>query len=91
VTRRQLGLPDPSVDLDDRFCLWRDNLGRSDAFVTSAEYVINGRGSATGDEGGGDFLRRRDHIAYLIESAELAVRAAVACRSSDVFAIKRRA
>jgi hypothetical protein len=72
------------LDLDDTLYVVRDNLGRADAFLTAAEDLIERPGvvgededdepDASDDETLG---RRRDHVAHLVESAKLAVRAAI--------------
>jgi hypothetical protein len=81
VTRRR-----DDVDLDHRLYVVRDNLGRADAFLTAAEDLIERPGvvgedededeerDASDDEALG---RRRDHVAHLVKSAKLAVRAAI--------------
>jgi hypothetical protein len=58
--------------LDDLFGLLRDNLGKADAFITSAEYQLEQAPSDDEDEDS----RRRMHVEHLVESAKYAVRAA---------------
>jgi len=58
--------------LDDLFGLLRDNLGKADAFITSAEYQLEQAPSGDEEEDG----RRRQHVEHLVESAKYAVRAA---------------
>jgi hypothetical protein len=61
----------------------RDNLGKADAFITSVEDLIERPGVVGGDGGGDDdgdednLGRLRNHVAHLVESAKLAVRAAI--------------
>jgi hypothetical protein len=72
---KQPSVDNPGPDLDDVIHVLRDNLERADAFLTSAEELIE-RPSPEDDEDG-SVARRRNHIAHLIEAAKLAVRAAV--------------
>jgi len=79
VTRRR-----DDLDLADTLYVVRDNLGRADAFLTAAEGLIEQPGVVGEDEddepdGSDDEAlgRRRDHVAHLVESAKLAVRAAI--------------
>ena len=78
--RRQLGPAEPCADLNSLLCVLRDNLGRADAFITTAEDLIerprSGNSDEDRDESEDDILRLRSHIEYLVESAKLAVRAA---------------
>ena len=79
MSRRRPELAMPRFDLNDTLYVLRDNLGKADAFITAAEELIEQCWGETEDEGGdGDdsILRRRNHVAQLIESAKLAVRAA---------------
>lgn len=73
--RARLSKP-PSQDnfgtLDDLFGLLKDNLGKADAFITSAEYQLEQAPSGDEEEDG----RRRMHVEHLVESAKYAVRAA---------------
>jgi hypothetical protein len=64
--------PDNFGTLDDLFGLLRDNLGKADAFITSAEYQLEQAPSDDED----DDQRRRSHVEHLVESAKFAVRAA---------------
>ncbi|HEY0482362.1 MAG TPA: hypothetical protein VGD37_32800 [Kofleriaceae bacterium] len=68
-------------DLDDLIHVLRDNLERADAFLTSAEELIE-RPLPEGDDDG-SVARRRNHIAHLLEAAKLAVRAAV-CTAEEI-------
>jgi hypothetical protein len=60
-------------DLDNLVHLLRDNLGKADAFISSAEHQLEQ--APSGDED--DDRRRQLHIEHLVESGKLAVRAAV--------------
>lgn len=62
----------PPADLDDLFGLLKDNLGKADAFITSAEYQLEQAPSGDDEEDG----RRREHVEHLVEAAKYAVRAA---------------
>ena len=57
----------------------RDHLGKADAYISAAEELIEQPvlDGDDDDEDGGDVTRRRNHIAQLIESTKLAVRAAI--------------
>ena len=77
--RRELTISAPCADADGLLHVLRDNLGKADAFITAAEELIGQPGG--GIEGGeddddADLRRRRNHLAHLIESAKIAVRAA---------------
>ena len=62
-------------DLDGTLDVMRDNLGRADAFITAAEDLIERPWEGSEDD---DSLgRHRNHVAHLVESAKLAVRAAI--------------
>jgi hypothetical protein len=71
VKRRRAQLT-PPADLDDLFGLLKDNLGKADAFITSAERQLEEAPSGDKDEDS----RRRMHVEHLVESAKYAVRAA---------------
>ena len=78
--RRQLPPAASGADADGLLCVLRDNLGKADAFITTAEDLIE---RSWGGDGGDDLdddddsvSRRRNHVAHLVESAKLAVRAA---------------
>jgi hypothetical protein len=64
--------PDNFGTLDDLIGLLKDNLGKADAFITSAEYQLEQVPSDDEDED----RRRRSHVEHLVESAKYAVRAA---------------
>jgi hypothetical protein len=81
VTQRREGL-----DLDATLYIVRDNLGKADAYITAVEELIEQPEGSDGDEdddGGDEPGRRRNHVAHLIESAKLAVRAAI-CASIEL-------
>ena len=94
---------DESPDLDDTLYVTTDNLGKADAFITSAERLIGmpGGGSASEDEDGEhdeenyghgtdhDSGRLRNNLAHLIESAKEAVRAAQYAHSRTVAQVDR--
>jgi hypothetical protein len=81
--RRELSLAKPCPDADGILHALRDNLGRTDAFLTAAEELIErcwGCGDvATDDDSDDSIARRRNHVAHLVGSAKLAVRAAAFC------------
>jgi hypothetical protein len=64
--------PDNFRTLDDLFGLLRDDLGKADAFISSAEYQMEQAPSGDEDED----QRRQSHVEHLVEAAKLAVRAA---------------
>jgi hypothetical protein len=71
--RRQLAAgAAPCDDINGLFCRLRDNLGKADAFMTSAENQMEQAPSGNKDED----LRRRSHVEHLVEAGKLAVRAA---------------
>jgi hypothetical protein len=88
--RKQLSAAGACADVDDLLDVLRDNLGKADAFITTAEELIERPRSIGGDKDGDDDLqRRRNHIEYLIEAAKLAVRAAT-YTSVEIEAIAQR-
>lgn len=77
--RRQLRAAEPCADADGLLCVLRDNLGKADAFLSTAEELVERVWEDHGvedDDGVSSVLRRRSHVEHLIESAKLAVRAA---------------
>ena len=80
MTRRRPLLPVVSgADADGLLSVLRDNLGRADAFITAAEELIDRPGGGIEDsdnDDDADTSRRRNHLAHLIESTKLAIRAA---------------
>ncbi|HEX4418802.1 MAG TPA: hypothetical protein VH165_12915 [Kofleriaceae bacterium] len=76
-------------DLDGPIYLLRDNLGKADAYITAVEKLIELPGGSevgSSDEPG----RHRNHVAHLVESAKLAVRAA-ACTTEQIDQCRRGA
>jgi hypothetical protein len=61
--------------LADAVDVVRDHLGKADAFLTAAENLIE-QPQEIDDSRDDSLGRRRNHVAHLIESAKLAVRAA---------------
>lgn len=87
---RPIGSGEPRFDLDrdHTLCVLRDNIARADAMITAAEHLIEEtpwdiRGNEGDDdeddedESGDSISRRKNHLEHLIESAKLAVRAAI--------------
>jgi hypothetical protein len=82
---RRLGSGEPRFDRDGTLHVLRDNIARADAMITAAEHLIeeypwgtrDDEGDEDEDESGDSISRRRNHVAHLIESAKLAVRAAI--------------
>lgn len=71
----------PCADVDDLLGVLRDNLGKADAFIATAEELIERPRTIGGDEDSDDDLqRRRSHIEHLVGAAKLAVRAAAFTR-----------
>jgi hypothetical protein len=71
--RRQLAVPAaPCNDIDGLFCVLRDNLGKAEAFISSAEYQMEQASSGDDEED----LRRQGNVEHLVEAGKLAVRAA---------------
>jgi hypothetical protein len=68
--------PAPTFDHDGVLAVLRDNMGRADAMLVTADELIVQLWS--GESGNSDSLtRRKNHVSYLLESARLAVRAAM--------------
>jgi hypothetical protein len=77
--RRELSVSVLCADADGLLSVLRDNLGKADAFITAAEELIGrpGGGIESGDDDDeADLRRRRNHLAHLLDSAKMAVRAA---------------
>jgi hypothetical protein len=73
---RRAALPTPAFDLQGTLAVLRDDLGRADTMLVTADELIVQVWS--GEGGNGDTLtRRRNHVSYLMEAARLAVRAAM--------------
>jgi hypothetical protein len=88
--RRQLSPAVTCADVDDLLDALRDNLGKADAFISTAEELIERPRSIGGDADSDDEIqRRRSHIEHLVEAAKLAVRAA-AYTSGAIEEIARR-
>jgi hypothetical protein len=88
--RRQLSAAAGCASVDDLLDLLRDNLGKADAFITTAEELIERPQSiGSGKDSDDDLRRRRTHIEHLIAAAKLAVRAA-AYTSREIEAIAQR-
>jgi len=68
-------------DLEHALYVLRDNLAKADAFITTAEDLIERTEQTEGGDEGDDIddnlSRRRNHIEHLVESAKCAVRAAL--------------
>lgn len=79
MNRRRLGSGEPRFDLGNLLYVLRDNLGKADAFITVAEDLIEQCWEGSSNDGDDDnsVIRRRNQVAQLVESAKLAVRAAV--------------
>ena len=79
-----LPVPEPDDEVDHLICVLRDQLRRTDAFVTSAEKELVESWGVGGDDGGeGEYeddddgiQRRRMRVEYLVEAGKLAVREA---------------
>jgi hypothetical protein len=80
VTRRRQLVPVVAcADIDGLLTVLRDNLGKADAFISAAEELIGRPGGgleSDEDDDEADLRRRRNHLAHLLDSAKLAVRAA---------------
>lgn len=77
--RRQLAPVVPCAEVDGLLCVLRDNLGKADAFISTAEeLIVRSWGGGGGDDAEADdsVFRRRNHVEHLVEAAKLAVRAA---------------
>ena len=75
--------PEPDDEVDHLICVLRDQLRRTDAFVTSAEKELLVSWGVGSDDGGEDeeeeddgVQRRRMRVEYLVEAGKLAVREA---------------
>lgn len=82
VRHRQLGPGRlrSDLDLDGTLQRLRDKLGKADTFITCVEELVElswDAGESESGESDYSVLRRRNHVAHLIEAAKLAVRAAV--------------
>jgi hypothetical protein len=68
--------PAPTFDFDGTLDVLRDNLGRADTMLVTADELIVQLWSSEGGSSEG-LTRRRNHVSYLLEAARLAVRAAM--------------
>jgi hypothetical protein len=85
VSRRGAQLT-PPTDLDDLFGLLRDNLGKAEAFISSAEYQMEQAPSGDDEEE----LRRQSDVEHLVEAGKLAVRAAIYTTEEIEDRVRRR-
>jgi hypothetical protein len=76
----------PAFDFDGTLDVLRDNLGRADTMLATADELIAQLWSS---ESGDGLARRRNHVSYLMEAARLAVRAAM--HAGDELDLHRRA
>jgi hypothetical protein len=69
----------PDMAHDGTLHVLRDNIARADALLTAVEGLIERSWDEEDDEDedGDNLARRRNHVAYLIEGARLAVRGAI--------------
>ena len=65
----------PDSDRDHTIGVLRDHLGKADAYISAVEELIE-QPVLDGDDDD-NVTRRRNHVAHLIESTKLAVRAAI--------------
>ena len=85
--RRQLAAPAaPCNDIDGLFCVLRDNLGKAEAFISSAEYQMEQAPSGDDEED----LRRQSNVEHLVEASKLAVRAATYTSGEIENRVRRR-
>ena len=89
--------PEPDDEVDHLLCVLRDQLRRTDAFVTSAEkellvsWGVGGDDSGEDDEADDDGVqRRRMRVEYLVEAGKFAVRAALYTTEQIDAAITRK-
>ena len=81
MSARGFGATRPDFDRDHMIGVLRDHLGKADAYISAVEELIE-QAVLDGDDDDddddtGDVTRRRNHVAHLIESTKLAVRAAI--------------
>jgi hypothetical protein len=78
VSARGFGATRPDFDRDHMIGVLRDHLGKADAYISAVEELIEQPIVDLGDDDDADEVsRRRNHVAHLIESTKLAVRAAI--------------
>ncbi len=78
--------PQPAFDLHGTLAVLRDDLGRADTMLVTADELIVQVWSGDPDDSL-TLTRRRNHISYLMEAARLAVRAAM--RAGDEIDLHR--
>jgi hypothetical protein len=86
--RRAASPSPPAFDLDGTLAVLRDDLGRADTMLVTADELIVQVWSGEGDPDDSLTLTRgRNHVSYLMEAARLAVRAAM--RAGDEIELRR--
>jgi len=75
VSARGSSATRPDSDRDHTIGVLRDHLGKADAYISAVEELIE-QPVLDGDDDD-NVTRRRNHVAHLIESTKLAVRAAI--------------
>jgi hypothetical protein len=69
--------PEPTFDFDGTLDVLRDNVARADAMLVTADELIVQLWSGSGTGDSLSCTRRKNHVSYLMESARIAVRAAM--------------
>ena len=77
MSARGLGATRPDFDRDHMIGVLRDHLGKADAYISAVEELIEQPVLDGDDDDDDDVTRRRNHVAHLIESTKMAVRAAI--------------
>ena len=72
--QRALPPPAPTFDYDGVLAVLRDQIGRADAMLVTADELIVQLWSG-GASNSDSLTRRKNHVSYLLEAARLAVRA----------------
>jgi hypothetical protein len=85
--RRAASPSPPAFDLAGVLAMLRDDLGRADTMLVTADELIVQVWSGEGGGNGDTLTRRRNHVSYLLEAARLAVRAAM--RAGDEIELRR--
>src|SRR4051812_15841908 len=80
--------PAPAFDYDGTPDVLRDNGARADAMLVTADELIVQLWSGDGSGDNLSLTRRKNHVSYLMESARLAVRAAM--HAGDEIDLHRR-